>query len=99
MIDRPTEIVNLLGTALPTKATFFSSLVLLRGLSLFPLGILNIVKVLLNFACIKWVAKTPRQRKAVELPSPLHYGAEYGQHLLIFVITVAYWVMSPMILL
>jgi len=99
MISSPTDIPNILGHTIPTGASFFTTYILFTGLTGFSLKILRIVPLIWGSIQKKYIVKTKREREQVLCPESIDYGIECGDHLLMYLVTMAYSVISPIILI
>lgn len=95
-IQKPMDVVNLLGTSLPGYATFFCSFIMLKALSGFPLQLLDLPRVIQTAFRRKYSALVSNDSDDVELPGHVYYGETYPVHLLIFVIGVSYSTIAPL---
>ncbi|KAJ3038080.1 hypothetical protein HDV00_001041, partial [Rhizophlyctis rosea] len=95
--DNPLSIINLVSTSLPEGATFFINYIILN-LILFPLELLR-PQILLLHSFARLFLRTPREFHNLSLAtSYLNYGILYPMHVIIFVITLCYSVIAPLIL-
>jgi len=96
-IRYPADIITLLATALPKQSNFFINYVLVQSFLTFSLLLwrpLDITKQFLK----KYLAKSKRDFREVELAKPCSYHSLLAQHILIFVIVSTFSTMSPLIL-
>ncbi|PCH41949.1 DUF221-domain-containing protein [Wolfiporia cocos MD-104 SS10] len=78
---------------------FFLSYVILQGLGIMPLQLLNLGVVLPRLLYRIFVTRTPRDFAELNAPPMINYGVVYPQAILIFVITLLYSVIQPLILI
>ncbi|KAG2443726.1 hypothetical protein HXX76_002072 [Chlamydomonas incerta] len=98
----PGEIFKLVGNYLPTSSNFFISYVMFRALVAVPLRMLwphigirmYLLRRYLRFRC--WT--TEREKAFLMAPVSPRYGFEVGMVLLMFLITFAFAVVSPILL-
>jgi len=77
---------------------FFLSYVILQGLGIIPLQLLNL-GVILPRIFIRLFTRTPRDFAELNAPPMINYGVVYPQAILVFVITLLYSVIQPLILI
>ncbi|KZT73615.1 DUF221-domain-containing protein [Daedalea quercina L-15889] len=77
---------------------FFLSYVILQGLGIIPLQLLNLGVILPRIFIRLFVTRTPRDFAELNAPPMINYGVVYPQAILIFVITLLYSVIQPLIL-
>ncbi|KAH9899740.1 hypothetical protein C8Q73DRAFT_639178 [Cubamyces lactineus] len=78
---------------------FFVSYVILQGLGLMPLQLLNLGVIIPRLFFRLFITRTPRADFAeLNAPPMINYGIVYPQAILIFVITLLYSVIQPLIL-
>eukprot|EP00039_Didymoeca_costata_P024618 m.10853 g.10853 ORF g.10853 m.10853 type:complete len:821 (+) comp4343_c0_seq1:176-2638(+) len=98
LIEDPTSVVELLGTAVPKTATFFATFIILVGFVQIPLQLLNIAPLAIGTIMKKTLAKTPAQQDRVEAPGSILYGKDYGRHMLVMLVGFCYAPIAPIIL-
>ena len=106
-IKDTTWIANQLATSLQSLLTFYTNLVILQGIGLFPFRLLEIGSVLL-YPIYRMGAKTPRGKSSprktsanltgvdyaeLEQPPAFNYGFYLPQVMLIFIICIVYSVL------
>ncbi|KAI0677415.1 DUF221-domain-containing protein [Trametes maxima] len=77
---------------------FFVSYVILQGIGLMPLQLLNLGVIIPRAVYRLFVTRTPRDFAELNAPPMINYGIVYPQAILIFVITLLYSVIQPLIL-
>ncbi|CDO68681.1 hypothetical protein BN946_scf184652.g8 [Trametes cinnabarina] len=77
---------------------FFVSYVILQGLGLMPLQLLNLGVIIPRLVYRLFITRTPRDFAELNAPPMINYGIVYPQAILIFVITLLYSVIQPLIL-
>ncbi|CCM06528.1 uncharacterized protein FIBRA_08801 [Fibroporia radiculosa] len=99
--NSPAKVVEKLADALAAgKARhFFVSYVILQGLGIMPLQLLSLGILIPRFVYRMFVTRTPRDFAELNAPPMINYGVVYPQAILIFVITLLYSVIQPLILL
>ncbi|GBB84269.1 hypothetical protein RclHR1_01090008 [Rhizophagus clarus] len=99
VLRQPTSILEVLAYALPRGATFFISYVIFNtcthGLELVQVGSQLFLHIILTS---RLIATTPRMLQRVTHPWSFPYYYYYPNHILVFVITVTYSVINPLIL-
>lgn len=94
IIDDPASIASLLGTSLPSKATFFINYVMLLSTG-FAMGLLRVGPLIVSWIKVKFLAKTPKEMEAAWAPSPTSFGVLYPEMLLVFCIGITYAPIAP----
>jgi len=101
-VKRPQDLIDLLGVSVPASSNFFVNYVTLRTFFLLPYRLLVPHTGIWYYVCILGgklgLANTPRDRALLWASRSVRYGREYGSLLLIFLISIAYSVVSPIIL-
>lgn len=97
LTKKPTALVKLLGHAIPSVSTFFVTFIILKSFTMMPLQLLRAVYFITDFVKYKF-SRTRRELKEAMSVQPIDYGAEYPDHLLIFVVACSYSVIAPMVL-
>ncbi|KAG8881367.1 hypothetical protein FRB97_009632 [Tulasnella sp. 331] len=101
LANEPISIPEKLATSL-TKGSakhFFLNYVVLQGLGIMPLQLLNLGVVVPRILYRLFWTRTPRDYAELNAPPMVNYGAVYPQAILVFVITVLYSVIQPLILI
>jgi len=101
ILDRPSAILEILGTKLPTVVGYFISLLITKILAGLPVIILRfgaLSRMLFLKACFRERKMTQRELDEVYREENLLYGWEYPTQLLVIVICFTYAVISPIIL-
>ncbi|QSS59690.1 DUF221 domain-containing protein [Histoplasma capsulatum] len=84
-----TTIALALARSLETLAPFYTNLIVLQGLGLFPFRLLEFGSVFL-YPFQRFSARTPRDYAGLDKPPTFSYGLALPQTILIFIITVVY---------
>eukprot|EP01125_Pyxidicula_operculata_P013371 TRINITY_DN4430_c0_g1_i2.p1 TRINITY_DN4430_c0_g1~~TRINITY_DN4430_c0_g1_i2.p1 ORF type:complete len:879 (+),score=125.77 TRINITY_DN4430_c0_g1_i2:286-2637(+) len=98
ILERPLTLLDLLGTAIPTQASFFINFVVTSALRETTLRLLRphiVIKEL--FVLYLWV-KTPRDWKALYKPERFDYAEAYADRAFIMIVTLCYSSIAPLIL-
>ncbi|KAG9089987.1 hypothetical protein FS749_000909 [Ceratobasidium sp. UAMH 11750] len=77
---------------------FFLSYVMLQGLGIMPLQLLNI-GIIIPRMIYQLFTKTPRDYAELNAPPMINYGVVYPLAILVFVVTIIYSIIQPLILL
>ncbi|KAI0916716.1 hypothetical protein AcW1_010239 [Taiwanofungus camphoratus] len=77
---------------------FFLSYVILQGLGIMPLQLLNLGVLIPRLIYRLFITRTPRDFAELNAPPMINYGVVFPQAILIFVITLLYSVIQPLIL-
>ncbi|EMD32395.1 hypothetical protein CERSUDRAFT_108829 [Gelatoporia subvermispora B] len=101
LASSPAKGVEKLADALAAGQArhFFLSYVILQGLGIMPLQILNLGVLVPRLLYRMFITRTPRDYAELNAPPMINYGAVYPQSILIFVITLLYSVIQPLILI
>ncbi|KAH8827533.1 hypothetical protein DL96DRAFT_1599355, partial [Flagelloscypha sp. PMI_526] len=101
LANDPGKIPERLARALGTGRAmhFFLSYVILQGLGIMPLQLLNLGVIIPRIMMRMFVTRTPRDFAELNAPPMINYGTVYPQAILIFVITLLYSVVQPLILI
>ncbi|KZT00325.1 DUF221-domain-containing protein [Laetiporus sulphureus 93-53] len=101
LASSPAKGVQKLADALAAgKARhFFLSYVILQGLGIMPLQLLNFGTIIPRLVYRLFITRTPRDYAELNAPPMINYGVVYPQAILIFVITLLYSVIQPLILI
>eukprot|EP00210_Caulerpa_lentillifera_P008317 g7936.t1 len=101
-VNRPQDIVELLGVSVPASSNFFVNYVTLRAFFLLPYRLLiphmGIWYYVFTLGGSFGFGNTARDRAILWAPRSVRYGREYGSLLLMFLISIAYSIVSPVIL-
>eukprot|EP00808_Paulinella_micropora_P003253 g14400.t1 len=97
LVSNPDELLTLLATAVPRAALFFASYTMLQSVTVFPLELLQINRVIYGTVWKRFFCYTDRERKEAEGSENPSYGERYSLHLLIFVIGMVYCIVQPMV--
>jgi hypothetical protein len=65
------------------SANFFINYVMLLAFGGWGAALLQVVRLVMVWVKLKWLAKTPREREAAMNPGPFRYSAAYGVDLLV----------------
>ncbi|OJT11675.1 Calcium permeable stress-gated cation channel 1 [Trametes pubescens] len=100
LTNSPAKGIEKLADALAAgKARhFFVSYVILQGIGLMPLQLLNLGILIPRMFYRLFITRTPRDFAELNAPPMINYGIVYPQAILIFVITLLYSVIQPLIL-
>eukprot|EP00121_Abeoforma_whisleri_P011295 Awhi_evm1s10417 len=93
------DVLTILGESLPKVATFFINYVMLLAFGGFFLQLSGIVPIIVQWIKLKFLAKTPRERRDAKLPKPAKYEKLYPEMLLVFVLVCTYCCISPIIII
>ncbi|KAG8994392.1 hypothetical protein FRB94_009930 [Tulasnella sp. JGI-2019a] len=101
LANEPMSIPEKLATSLTRGSAkhFFLNYVVLQGLGIMPLQLLNLGVVIPRIVYQLFFTRTPRDYAELNAPPMVNYGAVYPQAILVFVITVLYSVIQPLILI
>ncbi|THH11632.1 hypothetical protein EW146_g7980 [Bondarzewia mesenterica] len=101
LANSPAKIPEKLATALTRGRArhFFLSYVILQGLGIMPLQLLNLGVIIPRLFTRIFITRTPRDFAELNAPPMINYGVVYPQAILIFVITILYSVVQPLILI
>ncbi|EGN97135.1 hypothetical protein SERLA73DRAFT_169572 [Serpula lacrymans var. lacrymans S7.3] len=101
LANSPAKIPEKLAEALSQGRArhFFLSYVILQGLGIMPLQLLNLGIVLPRLILRIFFTRTPRDFAELNAPPMVNYGVVYPQAILMFVITLLYSVVQPMIVI
>ncbi|KAH6904319.1 hypothetical protein BKA70DRAFT_1373644 [Coprinopsis sp. MPI-PUGE-AT-0042] len=78
---------------------FFLSYVILQGLGIMPLQLLNLGVIIPRWVYLMFFTRTPRDFAELNAPPMINYGVVYPQAILMFVITMLYSVVQPLIVI
>ncbi|KZT25608.1 DUF221-domain-containing protein [Neolentinus lepideus HHB14362 ss-1] len=101
LANSPAKIPEKLAEALLKGRArhFFLSYVILQGLGIMPLQLLNLGVIIPRIVMRMFVTRTPRDFAELNAPPMINYGVVYPQAILIFVITILYSVIQPLIVI
>ncbi|CAR24132.1 Csc1p [Lachancea thermotolerans CBS 6340] len=92
-----TKIAYQLATSVKEFSLFYTDLIILQGVGMFPFKLL-LAGSLIGFPFIKIKCKTPRQESEMLRPPIFNFGLQLPQPILILIVTLIYSVMSTKIL-
>ncbi|EJD35911.1 DUF221-domain-containing protein [Auricularia subglabra TFB-10046 SS5] len=100
LANSPAKVPAKLATALRegNARHFFLSYVILQAFGIMPLQLLNLGVIIPRFLFIAFHTRTPRDFAELNAPPMVNYGAVYPQAILVFVITILYSIIQPLIL-
>lgn len=103
ILQKPAELIELLGKMLPKSSTTISNYVILQAFVIYPAQMLLAGPIILTWIgrLYSWNQNTPRKISDAYYPSVLtclNYGIVYPLPILIFVIGLVYSCISPIIL-
>ncbi|KZV93163.1 DUF221-domain-containing protein [Exidia glandulosa HHB12029] len=100
LANSPAKVPEKLAMALQkgNARHFFLSYVILQGFGIMPLQLLNLGVIIPRFFYRAFITRTPRDFAELNAPPMVNYGAVYPQAILVFVITMLYSVIQPLIL-
>ncbi|KDR79098.1 hypothetical protein GALMADRAFT_223356 [Galerina marginata CBS 339.88] len=78
---------------------FFLSYVILQGIGIMPLQLLNLGVIIPRVFYRMFLTRTPRDYAELNAPPMINYGVVYPQAILMFVITMLYSVVQPLIVI
>ncbi|KAF8625673.1 hypothetical protein AX15_005252 [Amanita polypyramis BW_CC] len=101
LANSPAKVPEKLATALQAGRArhFFLSYVILQGLGITPLQLLNLGIIIPRMFTRIFFTRTPRDFAELNAPPMINYGVVYPQAILIFVITLLYSVVQPLIVI
>ncbi|KAF8312131.1 DUF221-domain-containing protein [Clavulina sp. PMI_390] len=101
LANSPAKVPEKLAQALRQgqAKSFFVSYVVLQGFGVMPLQLLNLGTIVPRIFMRMFFTRTPRDFAELNAPPMINYGAVYPQAILIFVITLLYSVIQPLILI
>ncbi|CAL1714678.1 unnamed protein product [Somion occarium] len=99
LANTPAKIPEKLAAALQQGRArhFFLSYVILQGIGIMPLQLLNLGVLVPRMFYRIFITRTPRDYAELNAPPMINYGVVYPQAILIFVITLLYSVIQPLI--
>jgi len=98
LFNNLSNVPTVLGMEIPKAASYFVNYVGLAAFAGFPLQIAQIARLIVGGLKKKYMAVTARDYEIAEAPPMLDYAVTYCPHLLIFLITVTYACIAPIIL-
>lgn len=101
IIERPAEMLEILGESIPMMVGYFMSLLITKILAGLPMVILRsgaLSRMVLLRSCFSRAKLTQRELDEVYRKTTLFYGWEYPTQLLVIMIAFAYGCISPVIL-
>ncbi|KAF9244266.1 hypothetical protein BU15DRAFT_86167 [Melanogaster broomeanus] len=101
LANSPAKIPEKLAEALQQGRAkhFFLSYVILQGIGIMPLQLLNLGVLIPRMIFRLFWTRTPRDFAELNAPPMINYGVVYPQAILIFVITILYSVVQPLIVI
>ncbi|KAG9311311.1 hypothetical protein JVU11DRAFT_8399 [Chiua virens] len=101
LANSPAKIPEKLAQALQQGRAkhFFLSYVILQGFGVMPLQLLNLGVLIPRMIFRIFWTRTPRDFAELNAPPMINYGVVYPQAILIFVITILYSVVQPLIVI
>ncbi|KAJ1914538.1 hypothetical protein IWQ60_008773 [Tieghemiomyces parasiticus] len=97
IIDNPSQITQKLASSLPQVAPFFINYIIMLGVGYLPFKLLQVFPMIWH-AFRRYLCTTPRDFAEVVAPIYVAWGARYPVPMLVFVITLTYSNISPLIL-
>ncbi|KAG6908443.1 hypothetical protein DXG01_004526 [Tephrocybe rancida] len=99
LANSPAKVPEKLAQALQAGRArhFFLSYVILQGLGIMPLQLLNLGVIIPRVFYRMFLTRTPRDYAELNAPPMINYGVVYPQAILMFVITLLYSVVQPLI--
>ncbi|KAG5736119.1 hypothetical protein E4T56_gene6267 [Termitomyces sp. T112] len=99
LANSPAKVPEKLAQALQAGRArhFFLSYVILQGLGIMPLQLLNLGVIIPRMVFRMFSTRTPRDFAELNAPPMINYGVVYPQAILMFVITLLYSVVQPLI--
>lgn len=100
IISQPSSTIDLLATAVPKQAGFIMNFILLKALSETPQQLLQIGRVAVRWIMLKFLARTPRERKNVDTGNTIFvYLRYYAMAQLIGLLGIIYSTVQPFVTL
>ncbi|KAG2004616.1 membrane protein [Coprinopsis cinerea AmutBmut pab1-1] len=101
LANSPAKVPEKLAQALQAGRArhFFLSYVILQGLGIMPLQLLNLGVIIPRAFSLMFFTRTPRDFAELNAPPMVNYGVVYPQAILMFVITLLYSVVQPLIVI
>ncbi|KAF8581445.1 DUF221-domain-containing protein [Ramaria rubella] len=99
LANSPAKVPERLAIALQQGRArhFFLSYVILQGFGIMPLQLLNLGVVIPAMFHRAFITRTPRDFAELNAPPMINYGTVYPQAILVFVVTLLYSVIQPLI--
>ncbi|RKP38958.1 hypothetical protein BJ085DRAFT_29644 [Dimargaris cristalligena] len=97
IFDDPTQVTKKLASSLPQVAPFFINYIIMLGIGYLPFKLLQVFPMIWT-AFRRYLCTTPRDFSEVVAPIYVAWGARYPVPMLVFVITLTYSNISPLIL-
>jgi len=97
IISSPTSVVDLLGQSLPKVSNFFINYIMIQSFTGFSLQLLQLPRLILGSIFAKR-SVNERERLEAEASPTIDYGTDFPMALLVFMISLAYATISPLIL-
>jgi len=101
IIERPAEMLEILGESIPMMVGYFMSLLITKILAGLPMVILRsgaLSRMFLLRSCFSRAKLTQRELDEVYRKQTVYYGWEYPTQLLVIMVAFAYACISPVIL-
>eukprot|EP00698_Gefionella_okellyi_P025129 TRINITY_DN9080_c0_g1_i2.p1 TRINITY_DN9080_c0_g1~~TRINITY_DN9080_c0_g1_i2.p1 ORF type:complete len:779 (-),score=171.42 TRINITY_DN9080_c0_g1_i2:57-2294(-) len=95
--NNPSALVQTFGVTIPKVGVFFTTYVMLLALSVFPLRLLGIVRLIVVSLKLKLLATTQHDRDETTKEPEFAEGADLPQQLVVMLISFTYAVLSPII--
>lgn len=101
LANSPAKIPEKLAEALQRGSArhFFLSYVILQGFGIMPLQLLNLGVIIPSAIMRLFVTRTPRDFAELNAPPMINYGVVYPQAILVFVMTLLYSVVQPLMVI
>ncbi|TDL20250.1 DUF221-domain-containing protein [Rickenella mellea] len=101
LAESPAKVPEKLAQALQQGRArhFFLSYVILQGLGIMPLQLLNLGVIIPRLLFRIFITRTPRDFAELNAPPMINYGVVYPQAILVFVVTLLYSIIQPVILI
>lgn len=94
-----TEIISLIGSGLPPQAYFFMNWLITKAAIGFSLALLRPAAPILRRIFLKFLAKSDRERRAVEHPGQFPYIKQYAEMLVAMAMLLVYAPLQPLMTL
>lgn len=99
IIDRPKQIIDLLASSAPQQATFMMNFILLKALSETPKELLQLGRLVIRWAKLKFLARTPRERAQEETgKTEFYFFKYYAMAQLVSTLGLIYSTIAPFII-
>ncbi|KAH9475924.1 Calcium permeable stress-gated cation channel 1 [Psilocybe cubensis] len=101
LANSPAKVPEKLAIALQAGRArhFFLSYVILQGIGIMPLQLLNLGVIIPRVFYRVFYTRTPRDFAELNAPPMINYGVVYPQAILMFVITMLYSIVQPLIVI